>query len=199
MSVYSSECCSDQASEVCRNGTVLPNSSRTDWTRADTGFQSAMAFSTVGKLLVGTNVLATNVSGKITMKLALLTTSGVRTINPTVAITQLNAYANSSRRRNPRSASGTEEWIRQPTTRPVMTMTTIEMQLRPTSAVVRPTSTAERLIGRDRNRSMSPFWMSSAILDPVMVEPKITVWARMPGSRKSTYAMPGIGTALPKT
>src|SRR3954451_10544614 len=199
MSVYSSECCSDQASDVCRNGTVLPNSSRTDWTSAETGFQSAMVFSNGGKLLVGTNVLATNVSGKITMKLALLTTSGVRTISPTVAITQLNAYANSSSRRNPRAASGPEEWIRQPTTRPVTTMTTIEIALSPTSAAVRPTSTADRLIGSERNRSMSPFWMSSAMLAPVMVDPKITVWARMPGSRHSTYAIPGIGTALPKT
>ena len=51
------------------------------------GFHSATTLSTGGKLSIGTNVFAMNVSGKITMKLALLTTSGVRTMSPTSAIT----------------------------------------------------------------------------------------------------------------
>lgn len=68
-------------------GATLPNSSRAAATIDEMGFQSAIALSTVGKLFVGTNVFAMNVSGKITMKLALFTTSRVRTSSPTTAIT----------------------------------------------------------------------------------------------------------------
>ena len=53
------------------------------------------------------------------------------------------------------------------------------------SLPVRPTSTAERDIGSDRNRSMMPLVMSSASPTPVNVEPKITVWAKMPAIRYS--------------
>ena len=67
-------------------GATFPNSSRAACTSAEIGFQSAIALSTGGKLLVGTKVFAMNVSGKITMKLALLTTSGVRTTSPTTAM-----------------------------------------------------------------------------------------------------------------
>ena len=70
---------------------MFPNSSRAAWVTAETGFHSANVRSTGGKLSSGTKVLATNVSGKITMKLALLTTSGVRTSSPTTAISQLIA------------------------------------------------------------------------------------------------------------
>ena len=66
----------------------MPNSRLAAWTTADTGFQSAITLSTDGKLFVGTKVLAMNVSGKITMKLALFTISGVRTSRPTSAMTQ---------------------------------------------------------------------------------------------------------------
>ena len=58
---------------------------------AETGFQSAMTRSTVGKPWVGTKVLAMNVIGKITMKLTLLNTSGLRTSRPTSAMTHEQA------------------------------------------------------------------------------------------------------------
>ena len=54
-----------------------------------------------------------------------------------------------------------------------------------TSEAVRPTSTAERDMGSDRNRSMMPFCMSSAMPAPVNVAPKTTVWAKMPPTRNS--------------
>ena len=54
-----------------------------------------------------------------------------------------------------------------------------------TSDVVRPTSTADGAMGSDRNLSMMPFCMSSARPLPVTVAPKITVWAKMPGTRNS--------------
>ena len=75
---------------------MLPNRLRAACAIADTGFQLAMVLSTAGKLLVGTNVLAMKVSGKMTMKLALLNTSGVRTSIPMIAISQDIANANSS-------------------------------------------------------------------------------------------------------
>ena len=50
---------------------------------------------------------------------------------------------------------------------------------------MRPISTAERDIGSERNRSISPFCRSSASEAPVMVLPKTTVWAKMPGIRNS--------------
>ena len=64
-------------------------------------------------------------------------------------------------------------------------MTTTVTTFSPMSATVRPTSTADRAIGSDRNRSIRPFCRSSARLEPVMVLPKITVWTKMPGSRNS--------------
>jgi hypothetical protein len=52
----------------------------------ETGFHSAKTLSTGRKVSSGTKVLAMKVSGRMTMKLALLTTSGVRTSSPTIAI-----------------------------------------------------------------------------------------------------------------
>ena len=55
--------------------------------------------------------------------------------------------------------------------------------LRTTSALVRPASTAERAIGRERKRSMSPVPRSVASPTPVLMAPKATTWAKMPGIR----------------
>ena len=66
----------------------MPNRSRAAWVTDETGFQFAMNFSTEGRLFVGTNVFAMNVSGKITMNEALLTTSGLGTMSPTSAMIQ---------------------------------------------------------------------------------------------------------------
>ena len=54
-----------------------------------------------------------------------------------------------------------------------------------TSLIVRPTSSALRDIGSDRNRFMIPFWISSARPAPVKIEPNTTVWAKMPAIRNS--------------
>src|SRR3954451_24259231 len=94
---------------------VLPNNSRMACTIVDTGFHSANVCSTEGRLSSGTNAFERNVSGKITMKLALFTTSGVRTSNPTSAITHEIEKANRSRSRKPPAASSAEVLMRQPT------------------------------------------------------------------------------------
>jgi hypothetical protein len=53
------------------------------------------------------------------------------------------------------------------------------------SLAVRPRRTADLASGRDRNRSMIPLVMSSASPAPVKVDPKITVWAKIPAIRYS--------------
>ena len=47
-------------------------------------------------------------------------------------------------------------------------------------------STAERAIGSDRKRSMSPFFKSSASPSAVTNPPKTIDWTMIPGIRKST-------------
>lgn len=68
---------------------------------------------------------------------------------------------------------------------PVRDMMTVTITLVTTSEDVRPTSTADWAMGSERNRSMIPFCMSSANPAPVMVAPKMTVWAKIPGTRNS--------------
>ena len=55
--------------------------------------------------------------------------------------------------------------------------------LRTRSASVRPVSTAERAIGSERKRSMSPFCKSSASPTPVVRAPNTTVCTKIPGMR----------------
>ena len=64
-------------------GLVLPNSSRIACVSVETGFQSAIVRSTLGKSFVGTNVLAMKVAGNRMMNEAFCTTSGVGTMSPT--------------------------------------------------------------------------------------------------------------------
>ena len=73
----------------------------------------------------------------------------------------------------------------QPTSSPVIAMTNSTRMLLTTSDSVRPVSTADGDIGSERNRSMIPFWTSSASPAPVLVAPKITVWAKIPAMRNS--------------
>ncbi len=74
--------CRVQADGGGNSGLVLPKSCRADSTRAETGFHSAMFFSTSGMVWMGTKALEMNVSGKRIMKDALLITSGLRTLIP---------------------------------------------------------------------------------------------------------------------
>ncbi len=62
-------------------------------------------------------------------------------------------------------------------------MMMITKTLRRRSAVVRPSSTAPRDMGSARNRSMIPFWRSSARPMLVLTDPKATVCTKMPGMR----------------
>ena len=62
-------------------------------------------------------------------------------------------------------------------------MTMMTKMLRIRSAVVLPKRTAPRDMGSARNRSMIPFWRSSASPMLVLTEPKATVCTKMPGIR----------------
>jgi hypothetical protein len=81
------------------------------------------------------------------------------------------------------NAAATPAWKRNPTRVPTTSMRQTTNRLRAVSDRVRPASTAERAMGRDRKRSTMPRVMSSARPTPVWVEPKITVWARIPAIR----------------
>ena len=70
---------------------TLPNELPAACTSDDTGFHSAKTRSTVGNVSLGTNAFETNVSGNRIMNEALLIVSGVFTLMPSSAITQLNA------------------------------------------------------------------------------------------------------------
>jgi len=54
------------------------------------------------------------------------------------------------------------------------------------SAISRPARTADRAIGIDRSRSMTPFCSSWASEMAVPKQAKAAVWAMIPGIRKST-------------
>ena len=68
-----------------------------------------------------------------------------------------------------------------------------------TSAAVRPKSTAEREIGSERKRSITPAARSVLRPMPVISAPKTAVWTMIPGIRKSTYAVSPVLIAPPKT
>lgn len=82
--------------------------------------------------------------------------------------------------------AGTGVWMRKPTRNPMATTISTTATSRTRSDRLRPTSTAERAIGRDRNRSISPLCRSSARPMAVFIPPKATVWTKTPGMRKST-------------
>ena len=91
-------------------------------------------------------------------------------------------------------------WYSKPTMKPTAVITITTKTLRTRSAVVRPTSTADRAIGSDRNRSINPAWRSSARPTPVFSAPNVTDCTQTPAMMKSTYGtFPGIWIAPPKT
>ncbi len=65
------------------------------------------------------------------------------------------------------------------------------------SATVRPIRTAERAIGRDRNRSTRPLPRSSATPTAVVAAPITIIWVKIPAMMNSRYPPPGTWIALP--
>ena len=75
---------------------------------------------------------------------------------------------------------------RKPTMYPITRTMATRIRFLTRSNVVRPISTADLAIGRERNRSIRPFFMSSASPIAVVVEPKIAFCTKMPGIRNCT-------------
>ena len=75
---------------------------------------------------------------------------------------------------------------RNPTAYPTARTIRIVTVIRRVSATSRPASTAERAIGIDRSRSMTPFFSSCASTMAVPNVANAAVCAMMPGIRKLT-------------
>jgi hypothetical protein len=82
--------------------------------------------------------------------------------------------------------SGRLELKRKPTRIPTLNMITSWITFVPTSARMRPEITAGLHIGRERKRSIRPFFRSSARPSAVTKPPKTIDWTMIPGIRKST-------------
>jgi hypothetical protein len=100
--------------------------------------------------------------------------STLRTDSATVANTHDTAKPNSSMTAMAARKRPGPVCTRKPTAKPTRHMNPTTTTLRAMSATVRPTSTAERAIGSDRNRSTRPRRMSSARPIVVFMAPKTT-------------------------
>ncbi len=131
-------------------------------------------------LFVGTKALLAKVKGKSQIKPADCAASTVLTNRPMVA--DIHEKAKLVSRSKPAAANQemTLPCGRKPTNKPTDHITMITNALRVRSERVRPVSTADFAIGNERKRSTSPRCRSLARPMPVDVEPKMTVWAKMP-------------------
>ena len=176
---------SGHASEVCRLALVLPSSSRAAAVTALIGFHSARVCTMPGMPSVGTNVLATNVSGKSTMNPTPMTASGSLTMQPSRTPSQVMLRLNRSMRATARKKLGTVVCGRQPIARPVSIRMVRVRQVTSMSLETRPTSSEEREVGRASSRSTKPDLRSLARPRAVPKPVKARVWTKMPGIRKS--------------
>src|SRR5690606_28709276 len=94
MSEYATGCASDHGSPGAAGVFGLPNRTRAASASAVTGFQAAIVCSGPGMVEVGTNVLATNVSGNSATNAMPVTPSGVDTTLPSRTPIQIMANAN---------------------------------------------------------------------------------------------------------
>ena len=151
-----------------------------------TGLALAKACSQPGMVKIGTNALLANVSGKTHTNPADWAASTLPTESPMTAEIHENAIANRTSSPSPPTMGSRPLWNRKPTSRPTPVISTTTRMLRRVSARMRPASTANRVIGSDRNLSTMLRDRSSARPMPVWVEPKAIVCTKIPGIRKST-------------
>src|SRR5215207_3944477 len=160
-------------------------------TTIDTGWFSAQPCSHDGIVATGTNADDANTSGARIGNDTACAVSASFTMRPTMANTHDNEYEKARMIPTAPIRPQTFVPIVQPTMKPTTHIRMTTKKFRTRSASVRPTSTAERAIGSDRNRSMSPLLRSSASPTPVVSEPNTIVCTKMPGIRKFTYVCPG--------
>src|SRR2546422_2604719 len=122
-------------------------------------------------LRVGTNALLAKVNGKSQMKPADCAASTLLTTNPIVADTHEKAKLVSRSIPPAATQDRAEPCGRKPTSRPTDHITATTNVLRTRSERVRPVSTADLAIGKERKRSTRPRWRSVARPMPVVVAP----------------------------
>ena len=165
---------------------VRPKSSRHAATIVETGFHSAKYWSAFGIPVVGAKALERNVSGKTVRKTSEFATRASRTESPMRTPIHDIAKPKRRRKRNPPMIERIEELGRHPTRNPARPITTRTTTLRAESPRARPTTTAEREIGSDLNRSISPFSISCARPTAVPASVNATVWTKIPGIKSWT-------------
>ena len=155
-----------------------------------TGVARAKACSQPGSEASGTNADEAKVSGNSQTKPARLAASTLATDSPMHA--EIHEKANPNSEVSAIAASS-------PTAIPTTVITSTTNTIRTRSPSVRPASTAERAIGSDRKRSISPVDRSSASPTPVVVDANAVVCTKIPAIRKLAYDRPGVEIAPPNT
>ena len=141
--------------------------------------------------MTGTSAALTNTMGKMPVNMAAWTPSTCLIASATTAEIHEKTNPTESTSAIIPIAPTTPFWNLNPTRYATTITRSSRIRFLATSEVVRPTRTAERAIGSERNRSTRPFFMSSARPIAVVVEPKIAFCTKMPGIRNITYVKPG--------
>src|SRR5436190_2611609 len=136
------------------------------------GLCSAIGCSQLGIESTGTNAEETNVRGKRIVNPYAFEASGDDDERPMNANTHENAYPISRSSAIPATTSPTLLEKLNPTSSPTVNITTSWKMFVTTSPSVRPVSSAERVIGSERKRSISPFLTSSDRPSAVTKPPK---------------------------
>ena len=112
---------------------------------------------------------------------------------------QDKAYVNSSAMPKPARIEPALASVRQPIARPVKATIDTHKAAWSRSASERPTSTADRHIGKVENRSIAPVVISETNPTAVPMAAVVRFNSISPGIAKSLYVPPWIGTPEPKT
>ena len=148
--------------------------------------------------MIGTYALDTKVSGNTSNDMPCAAWA-LPASNPIVMNNHKKAKPNRTHRAKAARLWGTLPWTRNPTAKPMATVTARVQASTPVSATARPASTAARGIGRLRNRSTNPCSRSSATPAAVIIPANSTDVVTNPGTRKSTYGTEPVWMAPPNT
>src|ERR1700677_124851 len=148
-------CCMGQAWMV-DDGLGLPKRWRHDEVAALTGFQLANVSSQVGMCWVGTKALEMKARGNTMSRPRDCADSGPLLTRPRQAQPQLRAKANRRAMPKPAATDSALVSVRQPMASPVSATMVVQTAALSRSATDRPARTAERHMGRVRNRSITP-------------------------------------------
>ena len=178
-------CCSGQAASGPAGG-PLPQSSRHAWVTAETGFHSAMVRSHAGMVSVGANVLATNVSGNITVNMKPCTASTVRISEPDPDAQPDHREPEQQQEQEPQHAVD-DAVADPPADQQAGHAPSRRCRCSSGSGWRCSARPAPRTAGTgsDLNRSTNPFCRSLVSPMATMAEENTMVWAMIPGSRNS--------------